>query len=125
MARLQKETQAAVTTGAAGQPAFPARWATAYTRSPRGPALLPPSFASSSLRELGASTGTPGPHDFTVRTDTFVGTHGRMLRARTATAPRLTCRDDRDTPLVSRRDDGHIARFLKKRKTKIIQRGQI
>jgi len=26
MARLQKEKQAAVTTGAADQPAFPARW---------------------------------------------------------------------------------------------------
>ena len=37
----------------------------AYTCSPRGPACLPPSPASSSLRRLGLSTGRPGPHDFT------------------------------------------------------------
>jgi hypothetical protein len=36
----------------------------AYTCSPRGPALLPPSPARSSHHRLGISTGMPGPHDF-------------------------------------------------------------
>jgi len=39
-----------------------------------------------------------------------------MLRARTATAPRLAFRDDRDTPLAPRRDMRDIALFLEKRK---------
>jgi hypothetical protein len=68
MARQQQEKLAAVTTGAADHPAFPARWLTAYTRSPRGPAFLPPSArdAKASSR-IGISTGMPGPHDFAVR----------------------------------------------------------
>jgi hypothetical protein len=43
----------------------------------------------------------------------------RTLRARAATAPRLAFRDDRDTPLPSRRDAEDIARFLEKRKRNI------
>ena len=45
---------------------------TAYTRSPRGPALLPPSPARSSRRRLDLSTGRSGPHDFAVRVALFV-----------------------------------------------------
>jgi hypothetical protein len=69
MARQQQEKLAAVTTGAADHPAFPARWLTAYTRSPRGPAFLPPSSARrvEHRHRLGTSTGMPGPHDFAVR----------------------------------------------------------
>jgi hypothetical protein len=68
MARQQQEKLAAVTTGGAGHPAFPARRFTTYTRSPRGPACLPPSAhdAKASSR-VSASTGAPGPHDFAVR----------------------------------------------------------
>jgi hypothetical protein len=40
----------------------------------------------------------------------------RTLRARTATAPRLALRDDRDAPLSPRRDAEDITRFLEKRK---------
>ncbi len=43
-----------------------------------------------------------------------------MLRARTATAPRLHVRDDRDTPLAARRDVRDIARFLKKRNRNLV-----
>jgi len=68
MARQQQEKLTAVTTGAAEHPAFPARCFTAYTRSPWGPAWLPPSIAELvEFSDLSASTGTPGPHDFTVR----------------------------------------------------------
>jgi len=67
MARLQKRKQAAVTTGSAetSRPSLRDGF-NAYTWSPRGPALLPPSPACSSLRKLGISTGMPGPHDFAV-----------------------------------------------------------
>ena len=81
-------------------PALPARTVlTAYTRSPRGPALLPPSSARSSRRGLELSTGRSGPHDFAVRA------------CRSSAKPKLRCstprpshsvthvRDDRDTPL--------------------------
>jgi len=61
------------------------------------------------VRELDLSTGRSGPHDFTVRTSAFVGILDKMLCARTATAPRLACRDDRDTPLSPRRDVRDIA----------------
>jgi len=40
MARLQQKKQAAVTTGSADHPAFPARWVTVYTWSPRCPWLV-------------------------------------------------------------------------------------
>src|SRR5690348_2763245 len=65
-----RKKQAAVTTGGAQQPAFPARMAlTAYTCSPRGPALLSPSLVMLvEASKLGLSTGRPGPHDFAVRT---------------------------------------------------------
>ena len=37
------------------------------SRSPRRPAFLPPSSAKVASRELDASTGASGPHDFAVR----------------------------------------------------------
>jgi hypothetical protein len=43
----------------------------------------------------------------------------RTLRARTATAPRLALRDDRDAPLSPRRDAEDITRFLEKRKRNV------
>ncbi|CCD84879.1 Protein of unknown function [Bradyrhizobium sp. ORS 285] len=48
MARLQQKKQAAVTTGLAEQPAFPARWVLRLLRAlPGDRACLPPSSASS------------------------------------------------------------------------------
>src|SRR5690349_24853005 len=46
----------------------------AYTYSPRGPALLPPSLTTlvKAHRELSASTATPGPYDFTSASMLFV-----------------------------------------------------
>jgi len=47
----------------------------AYTCSPRGPARLPPSLTrrAGRRRQLGLSTGRPGPHDFTSASMSFVG----------------------------------------------------
>jgi hypothetical protein len=40
-----------------------------------------------------------------------------MLRPAAPTASALACRDDRDTPLVSRADEAYKPQLLKKRKT--------
>jgi len=75
MARLQNKKQAAVTTGGPRHAGLPcAMVLAAYTWSPRGPAWLPPSSATRQAhhRQLGISTGMPGPHDFTGASDTFV-----------------------------------------------------
>jgi hypothetical protein len=71
-------------------PAFPARCFTAYTRSPRGPAFLPPSphVMLSIIARLGVSSGTPGPHDFTVRKSAFVRMAETTLRALASIASR-------------------------------------
>ena len=64
--------QAAVTTGLAETPGLPCAAGLRLTpRSPRGPAVLPPSLAIRHC-ELGISTGMPGPHGFTVREISFV-----------------------------------------------------
>jgi len=83
MARQQIKKLAAVTTGSAGQPAFPARWFERFpSYSPRGPGFLAP-VARRSFCPLGISVGMPGPHDFAVR--------NRIIRLRNnapdATAP--------------------------------------
>ena len=76
-------------------------WVTAYTRSPRGPAFLPPSRATlvKRHRSLGISTGMPGPQDFAVRAGLRPSS-----AALTSIAARLHVRDDRETPLCTRRD---------------------
>ncbi len=110
VARLQKEKQAAVTTGWAENTRPSLRdGLTAYTRSPWGPALLPPSPACASKHA--SLTPAPGGQDHTISPSarTRSSAFKRMLRARTATAPRLHVRDDRDTPLAPRRDVGDIA----------------
>src|SRR5580704_18091007 len=76
-------------------------------RSPRGPGsfapVIPEKLAS---QELNASVGAPGPHAFAVR----------FSIARLATPPRPphptpNVRDDRDTPLLWRRDGRRIHNF--------------
>src|SRR6202035_3886959 len=57
-------------------------------------ALLPPSSAKIAFRELDASVGTSGPHDFAVREiSALVSSAARVHRI----PPRV--RDDRETPL--------------------------
>jgi hypothetical protein len=78
MARLQQKKQAAVTTGSAEHPAFPARWLYGFLRAlPGAPGFLATisarSKASSRLRMMlthqreDTSIGVSGPHDFAVR----------------------------------------------------------
>ena len=74
MARLQKDKQAAVTTGQPRHPGIPCAMALRLTsRSPQGPAFLPLYRDNAPERvALGFSTGKPGPHDLTVRIELFV-----------------------------------------------------
>src|ERR1700720_1040669 len=66
-AACAKKAHALATTGTPHQPAFPARWFYGLYRAlPGDRALLPPSFADST-RDLNASVGASGPHDFAVR----------------------------------------------------------
>src|SRR5262249_40469239 len=50
-------------------------------------------------RKLSTSPGVPGPHDFAVRSS-----RARRTRCQRPPHPASTFRDDRDTPLASRRD---------------------
>ena len=61
-------------------------------------AFLPPSPAKAALRELDASVGASGPHDFAVRLSAV-----RQERIRVHRIPPHV-RDDRETPLARRRD---------------------
>jgi hypothetical protein len=90
VARLQKETQAAVTTGLAETPGLPCAMGYGLLRALPGDRLSCPRRPRHVIASLASGS--------------FVGAHSRTLRARTATAPRLACRDDRDAPLSSRRD---------------------
>jgi hypothetical protein len=100
---LRAKKHAVVTTGLAenARPS-PRDGLAAYTRSPWGPAVLPPSSATrlAQRRELGISAGMPGPRDFTVASETFV----RMIRSRCDQIrpphPAPDVRDDREAPLV-------------------------
>jgi hypothetical protein len=106
MARLQNKKQAAVTTGLAEHPAFPARWAYGlYVLSPGTGVLAPVTCELVAIRRLSASTGAPGPHDFAVRK--------RIVRRRVVSSlrhahvhriPKPNARDDREAPLSSGRD---------------------
>jgi hypothetical protein len=102
MARQRQEKLAAVTTGSADHPAFPARWFTAYTRSPRGPACLPPYVhdAFASARHQHRDARTPRLR----RPSQARSSHAPS----TSTAPRPHARDDRPKRPSSMRRDGQI-----------------
>jgi hypothetical protein len=99
MARLQQKKQAAVTTGLAGSPAFPAQWFTAYTRSPRRPGLLAAVASGIITRQLDTSVGVPGPRDFAVRAGIT-----RQLMPSRPSHPAPNTRDDREASLLWARD---------------------
>ena len=103
MARLRKKMQAAGTTGSAeGIPTFPARWFCGlYALFPGTGSLAPVARnARHEHRELGISTGMPGPHDFAVHDNTRSSN-----AASTSIAARLHVRDDAYAP--STRRDAH------------------
>jgi hypothetical protein len=135
MARVRKRMHAAVTTGTAetSRPS-PRDGLTVAPRSPRGPAVLPPSPACSSKHANLASA--PGCQDHTAWPSAKAHRTRRNDRLNLRPPkPRRTCRpmslvwqhrrghrcpphvrDDRDTPLRSRRDGRIKPRFLEKRK---------
>ena len=111
---------------------------TVYSRSPRGPACLPPLSRDANAsrvrdnacalrgcttlaRRHGISTGMPGPHGFTVRITSFVGTQNARCDVSRPTAPRLACRDDRETPLMPRRDAHRETQLPKKRNKNVLR----
>jgi hypothetical protein len=98
----------------AASPAFPARVVlTAYlVLTPERPGFVVsvvPQFVDP--RDSAPATGAPGLHAFAVRSPR-ASSNARL----TSIAFRLTCRDDRDTSLVARRDDSSVARSYEKRK---------
>src|SRR6266404_2111723 len=93
-----KKAHALATTGTPHQPAFPARWCYGlYVISPVT-GLFCHRHRRNCSRQLDASVGASGPHDFAVRKP--ARTSARRLRP---PHPALYVRDDRETPL---RGDG-------------------
>jgi tartrate dehydratase beta subunit/fumarate hydratase class I family protein len=65
----------------------------------------------------GISVGMPGPRDLTVRIVLFVGARTNpRCSTDTPTASRLNVRDDREAPLLSRRDARKISFISVKKK---------
>ena len=87
------------TTGQPTQPALPAQWATAYTRSPRCAGLS----GHRPLKLLGSrvdpSIGGSGPHDLAVRAG-----RARLAQPSRPPHPAPNVRDDREAPLYRARD---------------------
>jgi hypothetical protein len=80
MARVRRKMHAAVTTGSAKDiPAFPARLFDGLYALSLGTGSIAPIAGTTRVRcrRLGASTGAPGPRDFTVRIGLFVGVNSR------------------------------------------------
>jgi hypothetical protein len=85
------------------------------SRSPRGPGFLAPVIPEKlASQELNASVGASGPHDFAVRIQRV-----RLTRYQRPPHPAPNVRDDRDTPLLWRRDSGKRPQFLIFRKRNI------
>ncbi len=117
VARLLKKMQAAGTTGAARQiRPSPRDGVNAYTCSPRGPAVLPPSPADHH-HQLGLSVGRPGPHAFAVRAMPFV--RRRFARCNMSRPSHFAAnvRDDRDTSPAVQRNAGIISLIWANRET--------
>src|SRR3979490_327739 len=90
--RKQRRTRAYRFSGSS--PAFPAQWFYGLLRAlPGDRAFLPPSPAKVAFRELDASVGASGPHDFAVRIKCSRQQH--HLRP---PHPRSNVRDDRERP---------------------------
>jgi hypothetical protein len=102
-----KKAQASATTGTPQQPAFPARWFYGlYAISPVT-GLFCHRHSQDTSHELSASVGAPGPHDFAVRNAARTSAHSPR-----PPHPASNVRDDRETPLVRRRDGIAIRLFL-------------
>src|SRR5260370_2246474 len=87
--------------------------------SPRGPGSLAP-VARRLLCDLSASVGAPGPHDFAVRESV-----ARLATPRRPPHPAAYVRDDRDTPLLWRRDGANTTTDLGFGKSEIFLRKRL
>ena len=108
-APVREKMHGAGTTGSAEtHPAFPAQWLERLTpSSPRGPGSFAPVIGKARVARLcglSASVGAPGPHGLTVR-EAIVRPHSLMKCCDRSRPPlsRLHVRDDRETPLCTRR----------------------
>ncbi len=92
MVRLQQKSRRQSPQVRPDQPAFPARWFTAYIAISSGTGLSCPRRQRDAKhhRQLDLSVGRPGPRDFAVRVS-----HVRPTCHPRPSHPRLTCRDDR------------------------------
>ncbi len=117
MARLQKKSRRQSPQVRPRHPGPPCtNGFTAYTCSPQGPAVLPLSIAESSAPQSWRQHRDARTTRFR-RPRHAVRPHVKhMLRHVAAIASHLASRDDRDTPLLPRRDARRKARFPKKRK---------
>jgi hypothetical protein len=74
-------------------------------------------------RQFDTSVGVSGPRDLAVRIDAVRRRENKpRCNIDTPTASRLNVRDDREAPLLSRRDDIKRHQFLKKRKRNIFRK---
>jgi hypothetical protein len=115
-----KESIRVVTTGSPERTGIPcANGFNGFLRArPGDRALLSPSPARMS-RQLDISVGISGPHDFAVRLKRI-----RLLRRKRPPHPAPNVRDDRDTPLLRRRDRADSAGDLRVRST-LVRRGEL
>ena len=115
-----KESIRVVTTGSPERAGIPcANGFNGFLRArPGDRALLSPSPARMS-RQLDISVGISGPHDFAVRLKRI-----RLLRRKRPPHPAPNVRDDRDTPLLRRRDRADSAGDLRVRST-LVRRGEL
>ena len=87
----------------AEQPAFPAQWFYGlYVLSPV--TRLFATVAADRPRRLSASLGAPGPYDFGVLSAIFVRPRNNELTTSRPSHPAPNVRDDREAPLLWRRD---------------------
>ena len=102
-------------------PAFPAQWFYGlYELSSVNHPVCHrrPRDAQGIIANLAPDLGAPGPHDFAVRK-----VAARQSAPPRPPHPRLTCRDDRDTPLRARRDADTIHLILLSGKQKYFYKG--
>jgi hypothetical protein len=110
--RARMSCASAKTTGTGGDNRPSLRGGLRLIRALLGePFRLPPSSArcASIVANLAPDIGAPGPHDFAVRKSA-----ARQSAPPRPPHPRLTFRDDRDTPLATRRDEAKGTSDLRK-----------
>src|SRR5205823_1499324 len=104
LARKQKKRTSVVATGSPKQSDLPCAMVYGLFRAlPGDRAVLPPSLSRIAPQKLDASVGASGPHGFAVRLK-----HRSSYDTKASTASRLNVRDDREAPLLARRDGANV-----------------